>query len=270
MTKEIFSADEKILKKSPPDSDVPAHDLPDQQEASPMGITLLQQQVGNRAVQRLLAQCRDQPAEVGNETEARIEQERDEGQALDTAFQKQMSQKTGFDFSQVKVHTTPEADALSRELGAEAFTTGSDIFFRDGAYAPGSSGGQELLVHEMTHVVQQSAGMPGGDGSKMTVNAPDDAYEKKADAVAHQVAGSKGAIQTQEIPEEEEIQTRRAQRQEVPEEEEVQAKLVQRQEVSEEDELKKQIPDEEEMKKEELEKEKVPEEEEEQPSWKVK
>jgi hypothetical protein len=47
-------------------------------------------------------------------------------------------------------------------LNAKAFTTGSDIFFRNGAYSPQSSGGQELLAHELTHVVQQSTGAVGG------------------------------------------------------------------------------------------------------------
>jgi len=232
MTKEIFSTDEKVLKKHPPEHDAPTHDIPERQDTPQSGITLLQQQVGNRAVQRLLAQRSggaadsSQPFEVEEKTAQRIEQERGGGQALDSAMQKQMGAAMGFDFSQVKVHASPEADALNRDLGAEAFTTGNDIYFREGTYDPHSSGGQELLAHEMTHVVQQSNGLVGG-GTRMTVNAPDDAYENKADAVAQAAVsgrdggrdGSPGAIQTEEV-----------QRQEVPEEEELQMQELEEEE----------------------------------------
>ena len=94
-----------------------------------------------------------------------------------------MGESMGHDFSGVRVHTSGEAHNLNEKVGAVAFTTGSDIFFRQGAYSPGSSSGQELLAHELTHVVQQSSGaVPGSD--KMTVNAPDDSFEKEADAAA--------------------------------------------------------------------------------------
>ncbi|RME05535.1 MAG: DUF4157 domain-containing protein, partial [Bacteroidetes bacterium] len=48
----------------------------------------------------------------------------------------------------------------NRALDAEAFTTGSDIFFRNGRYDPHSHSGQKLLAHELTHVVQQGAAPP--------------------------------------------------------------------------------------------------------------
>jgi hypothetical protein len=55
----------------------------------------------------------------------------------------------------VNIHADSEADSLNKQVGARAFTTGSDIFFRQGEYNPASSNGQELLAHELTHVVQQ-------------------------------------------------------------------------------------------------------------------
>jgi hypothetical protein len=87
----------------------------------------------------------------------------------------------GTDFGGVRVHADAESDALSRELSARAFTSGRDVFFRQGAYDPGSSGGQELLAHELTHVVQQR-----GDEvrRKLTLNTPGDRYEQEADQVA--------------------------------------------------------------------------------------
>jgi hypothetical protein len=67
-----------------------------------------------------------------------------------------MERAFGADFSSVKVHTDAEADTLNQELNARAFTTGQDIFFRQGEYSPGSGSGQKLIAHELTHVVQQN------------------------------------------------------------------------------------------------------------------
>lgn len=55
------------------------------------------------------------------------------------------------DFSGVRVHAGPDATDLNESFGAEAFTVGADIFFRDGVPAPTDP----LLAHELTHVVQQ-------------------------------------------------------------------------------------------------------------------
>jgi hypothetical protein len=62
----------------------------------------------------------------------------------------------GVDFSQVKVHNDAVSDQLNQSIQARAFTTGQDVFFRGGEYDPGSRGGQELIAHELTHVVQQN------------------------------------------------------------------------------------------------------------------
>ncbi len=62
----------------------------------------------------------------------------------------------GADFSAVRIHDDQQASELSRSLQAEAFTLGSDIFFNGGSPDTTSSGGQELLAHELTHTLQQS------------------------------------------------------------------------------------------------------------------
>jgi hypothetical protein len=58
---------------------------------------------------------------------------------------------------------------LNQSIQAKAFTTGLDVFFRQGAYAPGSRGGQELIAHELTHVVQQN-GIKGDAASTQSVS----------------------------------------------------------------------------------------------------
>ena len=77
------------------------------------------------------------------------------GQKLDTGIQAKMESGTGHSFDNVRVHTDSKADALSSSLGARAFTTGTDIFFKQGQYNPGSDEGQKLIAHEATHVIQQ-------------------------------------------------------------------------------------------------------------------
>ncbi|MEH1940169.1 MAG: DUF4157 domain-containing protein [Nostoc sp.] len=90
--------------------------------------------------------------------EASINQARGGGQAIADNIRQPMEQAFGADFSGVKVHTDGQSDQLNRSIQARAFTTGQDVFFRQGEYNPGSRGGQELLAHELTHVVQQNGG----------------------------------------------------------------------------------------------------------------
>src|SRR5207244_992732 len=85
------------------------------------------------------------------------------------------------------IHTDATADTLSRALEAVAFTTGSDVYFRHGAYDPEGAGGRRLLAHELTHVVQQSGAAPQGD---LVVGAPDDVYEQEAERAADAVVQS--------------------------------------------------------------------------------
>ena len=90
--------------------------------------------------------------------EASINQARGGGQLIADNIREPMEQAFGANFSGVKVHTDDQSDQLNRSIQARAFTTGQDVFFRQGEYNPGSRGGQELLAHELTHVVQQNGG----------------------------------------------------------------------------------------------------------------
>lgn len=72
----------------------------------------------------------------------------------------------GQDFSTVRVHQDAQAALSARALGAHAFTVGEDIYFGEGQFQPHSAGGQQLIAHELTHVVQQRAtGRPMVQGS---------------------------------------------------------------------------------------------------------
>lgn len=190
MSKELSGDEKQQVKRPKPDIDarVSEKQQPLGPDNSAAQVLHLQQRVGNQAVQRLLAQrSSDGSFELDEATAGRINQARGSGHTLDNTVQQQMSQSMGHDFSGVRVHTGGEAHELNQQLSAKAFTTGQDIFFRQGTYDPGSSSGQELIAHELTHVVQQSSGQVGGSGGGMTVNPPGDVYEQEADATARQV-----------------------------------------------------------------------------------
>jgi len=140
---------------------------------------------GNRYLQRVVTRARkgDGEAEAAPGIEAAIQRARGGGQALDSGVRRQMESAFGVDFGHVRIHTGSKADALNRAVNARAFTTGSDIFFREGEYAPGQSDGRKLLAHELTHVVQQT----GTIHHKLTVSQPGDCYEQEADQVARAV-----------------------------------------------------------------------------------
>ncbi len=78
------------------------------------------------------------------------------GQPLPGDVRGYMEPRFGSDFSGVRVHSDPEAGRLSRDLSAQAFTHGQDIYMGAGHYDPGSTAGKRLLAHELTHVVQQT------------------------------------------------------------------------------------------------------------------
>ena len=146
----------------------------------------LQRQYGNRYVQRVLALARKGTgeAEVAPEVEQSIQQARGGGHGIDSRVRRQMESAFGTDFGNIRLHTDAPADTLNRELNARAFTTGQDIFFRQGAYNPGSSSGRELIAHELTHVVQQQGVV---NQPKLSIGQPGDVYEREADKIAKEI-----------------------------------------------------------------------------------
>lgn len=88
----------------------------------------------------------------------RISERAGSGKSLSSKTNAEMESAFGVDFSHVSIHTDSEAVQMNKELGAQAFTHGKDIYFNSGKYHPESTTGKRLLAHELTHVVQQNAG----------------------------------------------------------------------------------------------------------------
>ena len=111
------------------------------------------------------------------------------GRQLDSRTRSDMESRLGHDFSQVRVHTDERAAQSAQAVGANAYTAGSHVAFGAGRYTPGTPSGQKLLMHELTHVVQQASGpVPGkAVGGGLHVSNPGDAAEQEARSVARGV-----------------------------------------------------------------------------------
>jgi len=127
------------------------------------------------------------------------------GQPLGADVRKRLEPKLGAGLGDVRVHTGGDSATAATQLGARAFTTGSDVHFGAGQFAPGTKEGDRLLAHELTHVVQgqrsgiqrkeaeshdaeqgQHDGAPAAAGGH-EVSQPGEPAEKEADAVADKV-----------------------------------------------------------------------------------
>ena len=181
-------------------------------------------QIGNAGIARpvegeRIDQSGGGPGRLDHEVARAIDEQRGRGRELDTDARATLESGLGEDFSDVRIHDDAGAHALSKAVSAEAFTTGSDVFFQSGRYDPGSSEGQKLLAHELTHVAQQRGASPT---SEMTVSDPGDASEVEAKAVADQVSSAQPSASptsaTVSRAEEEELQMSRVDRAEEEEE----------------------------------------------------
>lgn len=121
---------------------------------------------------------------VHPDVEHAIARTRGSGTPVDREVRSRAASVLGDSLDDVQVHTGDTADALTRSVSARAFTTGTDIYFGRGEYRPGTSAGDELIAHELTHVVQQRGASTSGP---LTVTEPGDALETEADAAAREL-----------------------------------------------------------------------------------
>jgi hypothetical protein len=93
--------------------------------------------------------------EVGRELESEIAASQGAGSPLPAETRSRMEARLGADFGQVRVHTGGRSIRLNRQLSAEAFTVGRDIFVGERKPNLTSHDGQRLLAHELVHTIQQ-------------------------------------------------------------------------------------------------------------------
>ena len=106
------------------------------------------------------------------------------GRPLPEAVRGRMEAALGADFSAVRVHVGPQAE----RIGAIAFTLGSDIYFAPGRFQPDTAPGQQLLGHELAHVVQQRQGRVRNPTGAGVAVVQDRALEAEADRLGQRAA----------------------------------------------------------------------------------
>lgn len=95
------------------------------------------------------------------------------GNNLDEYTKSFMEGRFEADFSGVNIHTDTNSVQMNRELNAQAFTVGKDVYFNEGKYQPQTDEGKHLLAHELTHVVQQNSGLSKKSIQRYFTFAPD-------------------------------------------------------------------------------------------------
>lgn len=109
-----------------------------------------------------------------------------DGTPLPPVLRGRLERALGADLGALRLHTDTHADELARHLDADAATAGADVFFRAGAFNPGTAEGLALVAHEAAHAVQQAAGAVAATAA-VTISRPGDAAERAADAAAARV-----------------------------------------------------------------------------------
>ncbi|MFF1823259.1 DUF4157 domain-containing protein [Kribbella sp. NPDC058245] len=146
-----------------------------------------QQGAGNQAVQQRMGA---EGGELGPDLSSKLQAGRSGGQPIEAAARADLESGMETDLESVRIHTDSTADSLSRQLSAKAFTSGSDIFFRSGAYDPESGAGRDLLGHEVAHVVQQGGRAASGP---LTVAPAHSEHETHADTASGHVGHGRKA-----------------------------------------------------------------------------
>ena len=109
------------------------------------------------------------------------------GRALDSTTRAFFEPRFGHDFSKVRVHADERAAESARSINANAYTLGHNVVFGAGQYASGTTHGQRLLAHELTHVVQQGSNVrPSVQRAVSLTDEPVPLQEQCAEAIPAQ------------------------------------------------------------------------------------
>ena len=111
---------------------------------------------GNYSAPMLQRKDRGPPA-VSTQFESSLRSSKGSGSPLPDNTRNSLENRFSADFSGVRIHTGNTAVQMNRDINAQAFTHGNDVYFNSGKYNPHTPGGGFLLAHELTHTIQQGA-----------------------------------------------------------------------------------------------------------------
>lgn len=120
------------------------------------------------------------------------------GNRLDHATQQRLEPRFGHSLAAIRIHADSAADHLSRNLNADAFTVGQDIFFAQGNYNPDSLPGQQIIAHEISHAVQQRGfGAWHNDLAKLNLSDRNSRFENEVHSATNAVLRGSAASLTE-------------------------------------------------------------------------
>ncbi|MBB3178423.1 DUF4157 domain-containing protein [Variovorax sp. Sphag1AA] len=97
------------------------------------------------------------------------------GSPIEPGLRHDMERRFDADFSSVRIHSGPAAEASASDVDAKAYTVGQSIVFGAGRQASDAGEGRRLLAHELTHVIQQRGASPAGVQLQRSPRDPDEA-----------------------------------------------------------------------------------------------
>jgi hypothetical protein len=118
--------------------------------------------IGSGSVQRIAAVLAGSGDKQAHPTVARhIGQTQQSGHPLDPGTRSWMEHRFDAQFDEVRIHDGSGDASAAQAIQAKAFTAGQHIYFNRGQYKPHHTEGKELIAHELTHTLQQGAGLQG-------------------------------------------------------------------------------------------------------------
>jgi hypothetical protein len=114
------------------------------------------------------------------------------GDELPLPIREPLERSWGFDFSRIRIHAGGEGGDVAASVGANAVTVGRHIAFAPGRFAPETSAGRRLIMHEVVHAVQQGFGdIP--TAQPLRISSPGDRHEREARAISNAATPSSTA-----------------------------------------------------------------------------
>lgn len=123
---------------------------------------------------------------------------REPGRPLDATTRTFFERRFRRSLTGVRIHDDAKSSSSAAELGARAYTVGSDIVFDTEGYRPHEPAGLSLLAHELVHVIQRANSAhtvrraPCRSPSQCAVATPGDTGRFTERAAAQQAATARG------------------------------------------------------------------------------
>jgi len=161
---QALKEEEKPVQRKAEDDNKPIQMKEEDKESKPIQMKAMDDEQSSIQMKTedeqkpIQAKAETPTAQASPKLESRLSDRQGSGTPLAPGVRSFMEPRFGQNFAQVRVHTDGEAVQMNKDLHAQAFTHKDNIYFNQGQYNPETKPGQQLLAHELTHVVQQTGG----------------------------------------------------------------------------------------------------------------